>query len=218
MTPEERRANADVRSAVERFCTYDDIHCFYTIDNMRRRSGVGPIPTTCSFCSKKTGTRLTCLQCSTYGSIDFCPSPACLESSVTLTANRTHLPSHEMTAKDRLNGVLRGRPLKCVSCQENAQRPYWYCLECTIADTLICEACDSKHRAGVSVDQHAKQHTLFRCLLHPTGGGLPVEERLSSLEGQVAMFSGRFDSLDDRLSRIERLLETLVAGRGSALD
>ncbi len=110
--------------------------------------------TTCSSCSRKTKTRLTCLQCSTYGAIDICPAAACLAAAVTLTANRTHLPTHDMvkirrdfyhyreigkvlravkTAQERLTGASK-RPaesLECISCHAQVQRPYWYCLECT---------------------------------------------------------------------------------------
>ncbi len=82
-------------------------------------------------------------------------------------------------------------------------------------DTFVCEGCDS-HKGGVSADRHAATHILLRCLPLPPGSGLAVEERLSLLEGQVAAFTSRFDGLDDQLSRIERLLETLVAGRAPA--
>lgn len=112
--------------------------------------------TTCSFCSRKTKTRLTCLQCSTYGAIDICTAAVCLAAAVTLTANRTHLPTHDMikissrrdfyyyrdigkvlravkTAQKRLTGAFK-RPtesLECISCHAQVRRPFWYCLECT---------------------------------------------------------------------------------------
>ncbi|KAI0360921.1 hypothetical protein OH77DRAFT_1418971 [Trametes cingulata] len=225
------------RAAIERASTYDEMRCIFTIHQLRKRSVNGPISTTCASCEKRTRTRLTCLQCSGKFAVDFCEAASCRDASIPGEEGRMHLPSHDIVKIRRdffyyrdMGKILRTvrrvherlsggspqedqgkKPAACVSCRSPVQRPYWYCIDCN-SDTFVCEECDL-NKGGVTAEGHVASHILLRCLPVPVDTNVSVEERLSSLEARVASFTTRFDSLDDRLARIERLLEMVVSGR-----
>ncbi|KAI0644515.1 hypothetical protein C8Q79DRAFT_777424 [Trametes meyenii] len=108
-------------------------------------------------------------------------------------------------------------PPACVSCAMPVKLPFLICVDCHDREKVyICQACDEKH-GGVSGGRaHASSHSLLRCtprVVDELDEGLSgeVEARLRGLESQVASYSAHFTALDERMHRMEQLLETLLA-------
>ncbi|KAI0766856.1 hypothetical protein BD413DRAFT_567569 [Trametes elegans] len=106
----------------------------------------------------------------------------------------------------------------CVSCSAKAALPCLVCIDCKDReDVYICEACDAI-KGGINAGEHLSSHSLVRCMSPDvnTSGEDVIDERLRALESRVAGYSDRFSALDDKVTRIERLLEIAIEGAGES--
>ncbi|KAI0666577.1 hypothetical protein C8Q78DRAFT_1058203 [Trametes maxima] len=102
----------------------------------------------------------------------------------------------------------------CVSCAKPVHLPFFICIDCEVhQEVYICTDCDSRAGGVSRPNGHRPSHSLVRCTVPttqpPPEGPTPVEGRLLQLESQVALYASRFDTLDERLDRMERLMETM---------
>lgn len=84
-------------------------------------------------------------------------------------------------------------------------------------DTFICEQCDRKDPKKLEIPGHHHTHDLVRCQ-DPIEDAESLEGRLSLLERQFSkreeamdgQLQGLKTTVDERLSRLETLLESLL--------
>jgi len=119
-------------------------------------------PIVCDVCdSSLGGARVLCMDCHDKTTIDLCPEPDCLKSTVTLKKRKDltapHKPNHSMlkvhrivfdrdtgraekNAKDALEAAretlsdlkAQKKPTpQCVHCKETVSQPCWFCVDCT---------------------------------------------------------------------------------------
>ncbi|RPD54176.1 hypothetical protein L227DRAFT_580748 [Lentinus tigrinus ALCF2SS1-6] len=104
--------------------------------------------------------------------------------------------------------------LTCVSCSETIAQPCWYCIDCPEdANIFVCQSCDEK--GGVTVGDHLGTHTLVRCLEPPAEED--SDEEQDSTDDRVAALETQISALTSQMSRIEKLLQSLVGGRTAEL-
>ncbi|KAF8581694.1 hypothetical protein K439DRAFT_202072 [Ramaria rubella] len=87
--------------------------------------------------------------------------------------------------KQRASTVAKPLP-KCAICKATAAQPCWYCVHCE-GDMFICINCDAK--GTVKFGNHDDTHALVRC-----------QPLVADVE----------TSLEDRLTRVEKLLESVL--------
>ncbi|KAI0644514.1 hypothetical protein C8Q79DRAFT_777234 [Trametes meyenii] len=102
----------------------------------------------------------------------------------------------------------------CVSCAKLVRLPFFICIDCEAhQEVYICTDCDSRTSGVSGPNGHRPSHSLVQCTPATTQPSperpSPVEERLLQLESQVALYASRFDTLDERLGRMERLMESM---------
>ncbi|KAJ7771114.1 hypothetical protein DFH07DRAFT_241844 [Mycena maculata] len=118
-------------------------------------------------------------------------------------------------------------PPRCAVCRRLVTQPCWFCVECE-EPRFVCNACDAKKR--VSFPGHDfDTHDLVRCqvLVGPTE--VVLEDRLADIErrferheahidaklhGLEVKMGERLSRVDQRLSQVESLLQTLVSTLG----
>ncbi|TFK86599.1 hypothetical protein K466DRAFT_587082 [Polyporus arcularius HHB13444] len=84
---------------LDRKNTYDDVRCFYFLQNYRQRSKPAHFGIVCDCCGEHIyGTRVVCMSCGTSFTFDFCDKPACLTGPVKPRddAETPHLPTHDL--------------------------------------------------------------------------------------------------------------------------
>ncbi|KAI0656683.1 hypothetical protein C8Q70DRAFT_329984 [Cubamyces menziesii] len=108
------------------------------------------------------------------------------------------------------NKVIGVRPT-CVSCSAKMEPPFFVCVDC-IESIYICTDCDEQ-LGGLSIGAHTPSHSLLRYSRssETNRAAGPSEERLRALESKVASFSGQFTALNERMHRMEGLLESLLS-------
>ncbi|KAJ7913942.1 hypothetical protein B0H13DRAFT_1612003 [Mycena leptocephala] len=109
----------------------------------------------------------------------------------------------------------------CIVCKKPVSQPCWYCVQCG-DQSFICWKCDAKD--DLKFGKHAKDdlklrkhdphsHDLVRVQELVEDKKLSIEERLVGLEER---FSKHEKNMEDRLGRIEALLEQHLNKSGSA--
>ncbi|TFK89009.1 hypothetical protein K466DRAFT_487737 [Polyporus arcularius HHB13444] len=97
---------------LDRKSTYDDVRCFYFLQNYRQRPKPAHFGIVCDCCGEHIyGTRVVCMSCGTSFTFDFCDKPACLTGTVKARddAETPHLPTHDLV-KIRTN-ILHHREI-----------------------------------------------------------------------------------------------------------
>ncbi|KAI0752480.1 hypothetical protein C8Q80DRAFT_1146274 [Daedaleopsis nitida] len=103
--------------------------------------------------------------------------------------------------------------LTCVSCSTSIARPCWYCIDCPDdANVFVCCQCDDQHGGVSAGDTHKAMHSLIRCSML-TNDDKSEEDEKDSTEKRVVALESQMSALSIQMNRIEKLLETLVAGR-----
>ncbi|GBE85444.1 hypothetical protein SCP_0706310 [Sparassis crispa] len=96
--------------------------------------------------------------------------------------------------------------LKCLVCKKRVRQPCWFCMTCW--DVYICLDCDPKD--GITIDGHDQSHPLVRCQEEvAVEESLTVEQRMEALESKFGTVDGKITQVDERLLRIEQLLQTM---------
>jgi hypothetical protein len=109
----------------------------------------------------------------------------------------------------------------CIVCKKPVSQPCWYCVQCG-DQSFICWKCDAND--DLKFGKHAKDdlklrkhdphsHDLVRVQELVEDKKLSIEERLVGLEER---FSKHEKNMEDRLGRIEALLEQHLNKSGSA--
>ncbi|KAM5533025.1 hypothetical protein V8D89_013293 [Ganoderma adspersum] len=78
--------------------TFDDVRCFYIIHDYRKRAIPAHFGARCDYCEDAIyGTRVTCIECGTQDTLDFCDKPACVGCTIRTRGDMSspHLPTHD---------------------------------------------------------------------------------------------------------------------------
>ncbi|KAI1783152.1 hypothetical protein LXA43DRAFT_1187180 [Ganoderma leucocontextum] len=78
--------------------TFDDVRCFYIIQEYRQRAVPPHFGITCDYCHDAIhGTRVVCLECGSRFTFDFCDKPACVGCTIESRDDTLlpHLPTHD---------------------------------------------------------------------------------------------------------------------------
>ncbi|KAK7042365.1 hypothetical protein R3P38DRAFT_2890069 [Favolaschia claudopus] len=101
----------------------------------------------------------------------------------------------------------------CSACKKRVSQPCWYCVQCA-GSTFICWECDAKDDPDAVAfgkhDWHA--HDLVRVQEFVEDQEFSVEEKLANLENR---FEKHERKMEERLGRVEQLLEQLLSRMGS---
>ncbi|KAM5543336.1 hypothetical protein V8D89_003210 [Ganoderma adspersum] len=85
-------------SALMQRATFDDVRCFYIVQEYKQRAVPPHFGITCDSCREPIyGTRVVCMECGLRFTFDFCDKPACVDCTIPSRDDiaAPHLPTHD---------------------------------------------------------------------------------------------------------------------------